>query len=84
MRRFIIVLSILPIFLFLWGGLSSFEVRASDGTVGMEICKGCHEDRFNTYMISTHSKKSHPRQPGQQGRLRVLPWSGSGPRGKER
>ncbi|MGD0088505.1 MAG: hypothetical protein ABSE73_01165, partial [Planctomycetota bacterium] len=66
MRRFIIVLSLLPIFLFLWVGLFSLEVKASDGTVGVEICKGCHEDRFNTYMMSTHSKKAIPGSPASK------------------
>ncbi len=36
------------------------------GTVGTEICKGCHEDRFNTYMMSTHSKKGIPGSPANK------------------
>jgi DmsE family decaheme c-type cytochrome len=66
MKKFIIVLSIFPIFLFLWGGLRPQEVSGSDGTVGVEVCKGCHEDRYNTYAISTHSKKGIPNSPANK------------------
>ena len=61
MRRLLFTLSIL--LLFLWGGLPGPEAGASDGTVGVEICKGCHEDHYNTYMISTHSRKAIPDSP---------------------
>lgn len=61
-----IVLSLLPAFFFLSGVLSLPEVKASDGTVGTEICKGCHEDRYQTYMMSTHSKKGIPGSPANQ------------------
>lgn len=62
-RSPILVLSIFPAFLFLGGGLLPQEARGSDGTVGTEICKGCHEDRFKTYLMSTHSKKAIPGSP---------------------
>jgi DmsE family decaheme c-type cytochrome len=61
MRRLLFTFSIL--LLFLWGGLPGREAGASDGTVGTEICKGCHEDRYNTYIISTHSRKAIPNSP---------------------
>ncbi len=65
-KKIMLVLSISTLILFLGGGFASREARGSDGTVGTEICKGCHEDRYNTYMMSTHSKKGIPGSPANQ------------------
>ena len=66
MRKAITVLSIVPVLLIFGGGLSAREARASNGIVGVEICMGCHEDRYKTYMLSTHSKKGIPGSPANQ------------------
>jgi len=66
MRKAIPVLSIVPVLLIFGGGLSPREARASNGIVGVEICMGCHEDHYKTYMISTHSKKGIPGSPANQ------------------
>jgi DmsE family decaheme c-type cytochrome len=65
-RKITLVLSISFLFLFLGGSVSPREASASDGFVGTEICKGCHEDRFKTYMMSTHSKKAIPGTPANK------------------
>jgi len=65
-RKIALVLSIFFLILFLGGSLFPRGAGASDGTVGSEICKGCHEDRFNTYMMSTHSKKAIPGSPANK------------------
>jgi len=62
-RKAIVVLSIVPVLLFFGGGLSPQEARGSNGIVGAEVCKGCHEDHFKTYMMSTHAKKGIPNSP---------------------
>jgi len=61
-----LVLFILSVSLFLGGGLPPREAIGSNGTVGSEICKGGHEDRFKTYSLSTHSKKGIPGSPANQ------------------
>jgi DmsE family decaheme c-type cytochrome len=65
-RKITLVLSISFLFLFLGGSVSPREASGSDGTVGTEICKACHEDRFKTYMMSTHSKKAIPGSPANK------------------
>lgn len=66
MKKYLAPFSIIPILIFLCAAFLPAEVRGSDGFVGVEICQGCHEDRFNTYMLSTHSKKSIPGSPANQ------------------
>jgi DmsE family decaheme c-type cytochrome len=67
MRRIPIVLSSLPILLFLGGGLLPQEARGqAGGYVGVEICKACHEDHYKTYMMSTHSNKYIPGNPANK------------------
>ena len=63
MRKAILVLSIVPVLLIFGGGLSPREASGSNGIVGAEVCKGCHEDHFKTYMMSTHAKKGIPNSP---------------------
>ena len=48
------------------GGLSPGEVRGSDGIVGPEVCKGCHEDKYATYAISIHARKGLPGSPASK------------------
>jgi DmsE family decaheme c-type cytochrome len=65
MRKANLVLSIVPVLLILGEGLSPQEASGSNGIVGAEVCKGCHEEHFRTYMISTHSKKAIPNSPAK-------------------
>ena len=66
MRRLILVLPIILFILFLSGPVPQESWAQEGGYVGTEICKGCHEDRFETYMISTHSKKALPGSPASK------------------
>jgi len=66
MRKAIPVFSIVAVLLIFGEGLSPREANASNGTVGVEVCMGCHEDHYKTYMISTHSKKGIPGSPANQ------------------
>lgn len=59
-------LTFFPILIFLWAAFLPPEVRGSDGYVGVEICKGCHEDRYTTYAISIHANKGIPGTPANQ------------------
>jgi DmsE family decaheme c-type cytochrome len=34
---------------------------------GPEVCKGCHEAYFETFVNSTHGKAAHPRTPAAKG-----------------
>jgi DmsE family decaheme c-type cytochrome len=65
-RKITLVLSISFLFLFLGGRVFPREASGSDGFVGTEICQGCHEDRFKTYMMSIHSKKAIPGTPANE------------------
>ena len=66
MKRLLFLLSILLLFVFLWGVLPSRDVSGSDGIVGAEICKGCHEDHYQSYLKSTHAKKGIPNSPASK------------------
>jgi hypothetical protein len=66
MKRLLILLPILLLFVFLWGALPSEDVSGSDGIVGAEICKGCHEDHFNSYAKSIHANKYIKNSPANR------------------
>ncbi|RPJ43548.1 MAG: DmsE family decaheme c-type cytochrome [Deltaproteobacteria bacterium] len=66
MKRVLFFLSVLPIFIFLWGVLPSGDVGGSEGIVGAEICKGCHDDHYQSYLKSTHAKKGIPNSPARK------------------
>ena len=66
MKRVLFFLSVLPIFIFLWGVLPSGDVGGSEGIVGAEICKGCHEDHYESYLKPTHAKKGIPNSPASK------------------
>ena len=66
MRKFLTFLSFFPIFIFLWGAFPPAEVGGSDGIVGVEICKGCHQDHYDSYLKSTHAKKAIPNSPANK------------------
>lgn len=66
MKKYLTFLSFFPILIFLWVAFLPADVRGSDGIVGVEICKGCHEDRYATYAISTHAKKGIPNSPANK------------------
>ncbi len=66
MKKYFISISFFPILIFLWAIFLPAEVRGSDGVVGVEICKGCHEDHYDSYMRSTHAKKAIPNSPANQ------------------
>ena len=34
---------------------------------GPEVCKGCHEAYFETFITTVHGKKAHPRSPANAG-----------------
>ncbi len=65
MRKYLTLL-FFSISVFLWVAFPSADVRGSDGIVGVETCKGCHEDRYATYAISTHAKKGIPNSPANK------------------
>ena len=67
MNRILLVFPSLALFLvLLWGLLPGDQVKGSDGIVGADICKGCHEDHYKSYLASTHSKKSIPNSPASK------------------
>src|SRR5512147_1083758 len=63
MRRLLFFLPVLSVSILLWSVLPSGEVGGSEGIVGAEICKGCHEDHYQSYLKSTHAKKGIPGSP---------------------
>ncbi len=66
MKKFLTFLGIIPLGLLLWTGFPPPEAGGADGTVGVAICKGCHEDRYKTYLMSTQSKKTLPGGPANK------------------
>ena len=66
MKRVLFFFSVLPIFIFLWTVLPSGDVMGSNGNVGWEICKGCHEDHYNSYAKSIHANKYLPNSPANR------------------
>jgi len=68
MKRFLCTGRVWALLLFLplWGLFPGGEARGSDGFVGVEICKGCHEDRYQSYLLSTHAKKAIPGSPANR------------------
>jgi len=66
MRKYLTYFCFILILFFLLEALPPREVRGSDGIVGMEICKGCHEDHYNSYMKSIHAKKGIPNSPASK------------------
>jgi len=66
MRRVLFFLPVLPFCFLLWGVLPSSDVGGSEGIVGAEICKGCHEDHYQSYLKSTHAKKGIPGSPASK------------------
>ena len=64
--------TILPAFLFLLLlGIPSVVISlrdagSNDSYVGAETCKGCHKDRYESYLRSNHSKKAIPGSPANK------------------
>ncbi len=42
------------------------KAEGSNGLMGVEICKGCHEDHYKSYIKSTHGKKGIPNNPANK------------------
>ena len=66
MRKFLTFLSFLSAMIFLSFAFPAGKVEGSDGVVGVEICKGCHEGHYNSYIKTTHAKKGIPNSPASQ------------------
>jgi len=63
MKKLLTFLPVLSIFILLCGVFPRGEVRGSDGIVGAEICKGCHEDHYNSFAKSIHGNKQIANSP---------------------
>lgn len=61
MKKFLIFLPILFIFFLTLNAQKS--VIGDAGYAGSEACKGCHEDRYVSFMKSDHGIKTDPRTP---------------------
>ena len=68
MRRFAVLFSVFSFFLFmLLLGLSLKDnVEGASGYVGADTCKGCHEDKYDSYAQSVHGKKNVPNNPANK------------------
>ena len=66
MKKYLTFLFFFPIFIFLGVAFLPAEGRGSDGIAGVEICKGCHEDRYNSYAQSIHANKRNPDSPANK------------------
>ena len=67
MKKFLPFLVFVSFLVFMGGTFSPRDAGAEEGGyVGSEICKGCHEDHYKTYMMSTHAKKGVPGSPAKQ------------------
>lgn len=68
MRKSAVVLFFLSSFilLFLLGTNSGVKAEGKAEYAGVEACKGCHEDYYNSYASSVHSKKKIPGSPAKQ------------------
>ncbi|MEK6692946.1 MAG: multiheme c-type cytochrome, partial [Nitrospirota bacterium] len=61
MKKFLIFLPVLSLFFLVLN--SQRSVIGSTGYAGPEICKGCHEDRYESYIKTSHGIKADPRTP---------------------
>ena len=66
MEKILPFLSFFPLSIFLWGAFPPAEVTGSNGIVGVEMCKGCHEDRYESYAKSIHAKKGIADSPANK------------------
>ena len=46
--------------------ISLRDAGSDDGYVGAETCKGCHKDRYESYLKSNHAKKVIPGSPANK------------------
>jgi DmsE family decaheme c-type cytochrome len=63
MRRCLVFL---PLLFSLLAVLLPAPARCGNGVVGVEVCRGCHEDRYETYSMSTHAQKGIPNTPANK------------------
>ena len=61
-KSLFIFLSLVPFFPLIF----PINNAGSDDTVGVEICQSCHEDRYNSYIKTTHAKKEIPNSPASK------------------
>lgn len=66
MKKLITFFCFSSIFILLWGAFPGGGARGSDGVVGVETCRGCHEDHYQSYLKSTHAKKGIPDSPANK------------------
>lgn len=56
----------LPVLLLLFLGFNARKSVGEAGYAGPEVCKGCHEDRYESFMKSVHGVKADPRSPASK------------------
>jgi DmsE family decaheme c-type cytochrome len=62
-EKYLNFLSLISVLIFLWSVLPPPEAAGTEGIVGVEMCKACHEDRYNSYRKSIHGNKHIPGSP---------------------
>ncbi|MGD0883633.1 MAG: DmsE family decaheme c-type cytochrome [Thermodesulfovibrionales bacterium] len=65
MRKVVLVLTVFVVvsLLLLSAAFMQKGAEANPGYVGVNTCKGCHEDKYDSYAKSIHSKKAIPNSP---------------------
>lgn len=68
MRRFLIFASFFSVFLFMifFGINSQRDASGEANYAGVDMCKGCHSEAYESYSKSTHAKKAIPNSPANK------------------
>ena len=61
MKNHVILASLVAISLYLF--FLPGNAQCEDGYLGLQVCKVCHDDRYESYMRSVHAKKAIPGTP---------------------
>ena len=74
-KKSIVFLSVL--FLFFMSLNANKSAEGDEGYVGVETCKGCHNEYYDSYSRSVHSKKAIPGSPANQNACESCHGSGT-------
>jgi len=68
MKKVVLVLSVFLVSLVLLLSATFIQrgAEANSGYVGVDTCKGCHENKYDSYVTSVHSKKAIPGSPANR------------------
>jgi DmsE family decaheme c-type cytochrome len=64
-KKYVVLLLVIGMFLLFYSSMS-FSKEEKGSYVGVETCKGCHPDKYESYAGSIHAKKAIPGSPANR------------------